>query len=269
MFILRIIAAHFRKVGRAFNVYGNKIAVGIETDNQEMKRAGVSGLKWLLISRLILLGVIGVLYTWGGLGSMVDYLGWVVSFYAAAVIITFCTKSPEPPKQEVVTPPSDDVAMKHAKEGRDTLLDIILAVGESLEAQITGTYTVQCPKTKGQLAHPHINRCIQVKNGVASTMVAFPFAGEIDKRQFSERFNDRMCQMLNAGELPYRQAPVFIGKDNIPRTAIQAIHSDIVGDRIILEVIRVTEEAIPLLNALDHESVNDTTDRDTLYDDDL
>lgn len=164
---------------------------------------------------------------------------------------------------------TDAVVMKHAIQGRDNLLDIILVVGESLEKQLTGMYTIQCPKSRGQLAYPHIKRCITVKNGVASIAVAFPYTGEADKVHFKERFNDRMCQMLNAYELPGRPNPVFPDKDNVPHTAIQAIHADIVGDRLILEVIRVTQAAIPLLDELDRAEGDGTNDQGLLYDDEL
>ncbi len=232
--MFRIFAAHFRKMGRAFRECFNNIAAGIEANNQEMKQAGIRGLKWLLIPRLVLWGIPGVYYAWKGGDLLAGYIEFVGLFYIIAAAVTAATPAPEVPKQEAVVSPSDDIAMKYAKQGRDNLLDIILAVGESLEKQITGAYTIQCPMSKGQLAYPHINRCIKVQNGVASTMVAFPYTGEIDKNQFMERFNDRMCQMLNANELPGRPSSVFTGTDNVPRTSIQAIHADVVGERVIL-----------------------------------
>lgn len=268
--MFRIFAAHFRKVGRAFSECFSNIAAGIEANDQEMKQAGIRGLKWLLIPRLILWGPGVVYYTVKGGGLGAGYVELVAIFYIMAAAITAMTPAPELPQQEVVVPPSDAIAMKHAKQGRDNLLDIVLAVGESLERQITGAYTILCPASRGQLAYPHVNRCIRVQNGVASTTVAFPYTGEINAAQFLERFNDRICQMLNAGELPYRPNPVYTGKENnVPYTAIQAIHADVVGDHVILEVIRVTEEAIPLLDALDRQGGTEANDQGQLYDDEL
>lgn len=183
------------------------------------------------------------------------------------IIVYMCKQGK--PKDNQTGNKSDAVVMQHAIQGRDNLLDIILVVGESLEKQLTGIYAIQCPKSRGQLAYPHINHCITVKDGVASIAVAFPYTGEADKDHFKERFNDRMCQMLNAYELPGRPNPVFSDKDNVPHTAIQAIHADIVGDRLILEVIRVTQEAIPLLDELDRAEGAELNVQGTLYDDEI
>lgn len=183
------------------------------------------------------------------------------------IIVYMCKQGK--PKDNQPGKKSDTVIMKHAIQGRDNLLDIILVVGESLEKQLTGIYMIQCPKSRGQLAYPHINRCITVKDGVASVAVAFPYTGEADKDHFKERFNDRMCQMLNAYEVPGHPDPVFSDKDNVPHSSIQAIRADIVGDRLILEVIRVTQEAIPLLNELDRAEGDRTNDQGALYDDEL
>lgn len=203
-------------------------------------------------------------FLWSIREAIVNAVGGVLF---VLMIVYMCKQGK--PKDNQTGKKSDAVVVKHAIQGRDNLLDIILVVGESLEKQLTGIYTIQCPKSKGQLAYPHINRCITVKNGVASVAVAFPYTGEADKDHFKEHFNDRMCQMLNAYELPGHPDPVFTGKDNVPRTSIQAIHADIVGDRIILEVIRVTAEAIPLLDKLDRAEGDGTNDQGTLYDDEL
>lgn len=194
-------------------------------------------------------------------------IGIILFIVAALYCLSVAEKGGQHTEGKVST--TDAVVKKHAIQGRDNLLDIILVVGESLEKQLTGIYTIQCPKSRGQLAYPHIKRCITVKDGVASIAVAFPYTGEADKDHFKERFNDRMCQMLNAYELPGRPNPVFSDKDNVPHTAIQAIHADIVGDRIILEVIRVTQAAIPLLDELDRAEGNGPDEQGLLYDDEL
>lgn len=267
--MFKIIAAHFRKVGRAFTQCFNEIAAGIETNDPDLKQIGFRRLRGLLLSRLVLWGIPGIYFAVKGGDLLEGYVEFIVIFYILAAIIAASTSVPEVPQQEAVAVPSDTVVMKRAIEGRDNLLDIILVVGESLARQLTGIYTIQCPKTKGQLAYPHINRCITVKDGVASIAVAFPYTGEADKGHFMEHFNIIMRQMLNAYELPGRPNPVFHDKDNVPHTSIQAIHADIVGDRIILEVIRVTQEAIPLLDELDRAEGDGTNDQESLYDDEL
>ena len=266
MFILRIIAAHFHKVGRAFDVYGNMIATGIEADNQEMRKEGYRGLRLLLIPRLVLWGGLGIYYAWQGL--LIGYVEFVGIFYIIAAIVIASTKAPEPPKQEVVTPLSDTAALKRAKVGLNNLLDIILVVLQSLEQQLTDEYTIQCPKSKGRLAYTNIKNCIRVENGVASTTVAFPYRGEVNKEKVMEDFNDCLFSLLTSGELPGRPLAVFTGTDNVPRAGIQAIHCDIVGDLIILEVIQSTEEAIPLLNALENADVTEPNEQGVLYDND-
>lgn len=268
--MFKIIAAHFRKVGRAFMQCFNEISTGIETDDPNLKQTGLWGLWGLLLPRLILWGIPGIYYAVKDVDLLGGYIKLIIIIYIIAAIIAAMTPVTVAPQQkEVVVPPTDTVIMKHAIQGRDNLLDIILVVGESLEQQLTGIYTIQCPKSRGQLAYPHINRCITVKDGVASVAVAFPYTGEADKDHFKEHFNDRMRQMLNAYELPGRPNPVFSDKDNVPHTAIQAIHADIVGDRLILEVIRVTQEAIPLLNELDRAEGDRSNDQGALYDDEL
>lgn len=266
--MFEIIGAHLRKLGRAFKKSFEKIAAGIEADDRELKWQGIQGLIGLLVPRTILWGIPGIYYASKGGDVLGGYIEGVVIFYVVAAILAAATPAPPVPEKKEDVPVSDEIARKHAQQGLDNLLDILLIVGESLATRLTGAYTIECPKTRGQLAYPHINRCINVKGGVASTMVAFPYTGEIDQKQFMERFNDRLCQMLNAYEVPGRPNPVFIGSDNVPRTSIQAIHADKVGDRIILEVIRVTEAAIPLLDELDRAGSN-PTEQETLYDDDL
>ena len=212
----------------------------------------------------VALGYALLAFLWSIREAIVKAVGGVLF---VLMIVYMCKQGQ--PKDNQTGKKSDTVIMKHAQQGLDNLLDIILVVGENLEKQLTGEYTIQCPKTKGQLAYPHKNRSIAIKDGVASVTVAFPYTGEADKDHFMGRFNDCMCQMLNAYELPSRPNPVLFDKDNVPHTSIQAIHADIVGDRLILEVIRVTQEAIPLLDELDRAEGDGSNDQGTLYDDEL
>lgn len=243
----------------AFRNYCN----GIALDWRENRKPRAVG-KIILPLVPVALGCALLAFLWSIRTAIIKTLGSILLIWT---IFYMCRQGSEQGQQ--TDRKSDAVVLKHAQQGLDNLLDIILVVGENMERQPYGTYTIQCPKTKGQLAYPHKNRCITVKNGVASIAVAFPYTGEADKDHFMGRFNDCMCQMLNAYELPSRPNPVFFDKDNVPHTSIQAIHADIVGDRLILEVIRVTQEAIPLLDELDRAEGDELNDQGTLYDDEL
>lgn len=171
------------------------------------------------------------------------------------------------PKDNQTGKKSDTVIMKHAKEGLNALLDHVLLVAESLAEQ-TEIYS---PRTKGELAYPDMKRCIHVEDGVAVNAVQLHYEGEIDTVKFLERFNNRMAQKLNSGELPGHPNPVFYDKDNETHTAIQAIRcTPVKGQkRIILEVIRVNQAAVALLDKLDRESAPEANGEDQLYDDEL
>lgn len=265
MFILRIIAAHFRKVGHAFNFYGNMIATGIETGNQEMRKEGYRGLKWLLIPRLVLWGVPGVYYATKGL--WLGYVELVGIFYIIAAVVTANTEAPELPKQEAVASPSDDIKMKHAKEGRNALLDYISIVCESLAGQ-TAIYR---PGARDELAYPGLNRCIHMEKGVPVVSVQLHYEGEIDPAQFKERFNDRMAQKLDSGTFSSKPPAIFYEKDGTPHTAIQAIRCvPLKGKKSLrLDVVRVNEAALALMDDVERESQSEVVAEEQLDDGEL
>ncbi len=250
MLLLRIVAAHFRKVAHMFNAYGNKIIMGIEANDQEMRKEGYRGLKWLLIPRVLLWGIPGAYYAWKGL--LMGYVEFVGIFYIIAATVTATTDVPELPKQEVDNSPADAVVMKHAKEGRNAMLDYISIVCESLAEQ-TEIYS---PGTRGELAYPSLNRCIHMEKGVPVVSVQLHYEGEIDTAQFKERFNDRMAQKLDSGELLGKPPALFYDKDNNPHTAIQAIRCvPFKGKKYIrLDAVRVNEAALALMDDVERES---------------
>lgn len=265
MFVLRIIAAHFRVVGHAFTAYGNMIATGIEAGNPEMRKAGVRGLKWLLIPRLVLWGAPGIYYAWKGL--LTGYVELVGLIYIFAAIVTANVPAPEPPKQEVVASPDDDVVMKHAKEGRNALLDYISIVCESLAEQTE----IYAPGAKDELAYPSLNRCIHMEKGVPVVSVQLHYEGEIDPAQFKERFNDRMGQKLDGGEFSGKPPALFYDQNNTPHTAIQAIRCvPFKGKRYIrLDVVRVNEAALALMDDVERERQSEAVAEEQLDDGDL
>lgn len=261
----KIITAHFRKVGRAFGECFNNIAAGIETNNQEMKQTGVRSLKWLLIPRLVLWGVPGVYYATKGL--WLGYIELVGIFYFIAAVVTAATETPEPPKQEVVTTPSDDIKMKHAKEGRNALLDYISIVCESFIEQMA----IYRPGTRDELAYPSLNRCIHMEKGVPVVSVQLHYEGEIDPAQFKERFNDRMAQKLDSGTFSSKPPAIFYEKDGTPHTAIQAIRCvPLKGKKSLrLDVVRVNEAALALMDDVERESQSEVAAEEQLDDGEL
>lgn len=162
----------------------------------------------------------------------------------------------------------DEVVLKHAREGLETLLDHIFLVSESLAGQ-TEIYS---PRTRKELACPDMKRCIQIEDGVAVVTVQLHYAGEeLDAARFLERFNRRMAQKLNSGELRDKPPAVFTDMDNNTHTAIQAIRCiPVKGEQTIrLEVIRVNQAAIALLDKVDRENAPETGGETQLYDDEL
>lgn len=162
---------------------------------------------------------------------------------------------------------SDAIVMKNAKQGLNALLDHIFLVCESLAEQ-TEIYS---PRTKSELAYPDMTRCINIEDGVAVVTVQLHYVGKIDTAQFLERFNNRMAQKLNNGELLGKPPAVFTDKDNEPHTAIQAIRCiPVKGKQYVrLEVIRVNQEALALMDKIDREKAPEAGGETQLYDDDL
>lgn len=142
--------------------------------------------------------------------------------------------------------------MKHAKEGRNALLDNITIVCESLVEQ-TEIYT---PGARDELAYPSLNKCIHMEKGVPVISVQLHYEGEIDPAKFKERFNDRMAQKLDSGALSGKPPALFYDKDNTPHTAIQAIRCvPFKGKKYIrLDVVRVNEAALALMDEVEREN---------------
>lgn len=264
--MFRLIGSHFRRDARTFDRHLNQIAQGIETDNPELKQAGLRGLGRLLFPRLFLWGPGAVYYAIKGSGLLEGYIWFIIIFYIIGAGIAICTQAPEPAPQMVVSP-DDAVVMKNAKAGLEVLLDHIFIVSESLAEQTE----IYAPRTLGELAYPDKTRCITIEDGVAVVTVRLDYAGEIVPAQFLERFNDRMAQKLNSGELRDKPPAVFTDKDNTPHTSIQAIRCvPVQAQRYIrLEVIRVNQTAVALLDKIARANAPETDGEHQLYDDEL
>lgn len=100
--MLRIIGAHFRKLGRSFKQCFDEIATGIETNDQALKQHGFQELRWLLIPRLVLWAIPGVYYAVKDAALLEGYIELVAILYiiaailAAATPITADTPTPSP-----------------------------------------------------------------------------------------------------------------------------------------------------------------------------
>lgn len=263
--MFRLIGRHFRNIWKTLVDCLAGIMDGNSCNAPVLKNDSINKLVGFFVCRLILWGVPGIVLA--VMGQFAGYLDLVFLVYASGVVLAWFTDDGPEHSKPVPTPPPvyDALVEKRAREGLDNLLDIIFVVVQSLAPQTTG----QCPPGKWQMAHPNRNDCIQIRDGVAIVTVVLYHVGEIDAAQFLARFNDRMGQMLHGFKLPGHPDPVFIDKANVPHTAIQAIHCTDWGDYLTLEVIRVTEEAIPMLDALDRAKAAEPPRDQTLYDDGL
>lgn len=238
-------------------IYGKVKAyiMGIRTNWREGRKARAVG-KVILLFLPVVLGV----FLW----SIREIIKWIAGLILTVWVITFMcmqgrNKNGQPTNQ------STEIAMKHAKEGLNALLDHIFLVSESLAEQTE----ICSPKTKGELAFPDKKRCIAIEDGVAVITVQLHYAGEeMDTVRFLERFNRRMAQKLNNGELTGKPPAVFTDSDNNPHTAIQAIRCiSVKGERAIrLEVIRVNQAAVPLLDKVEREKAPEAGGEAQLYD---
>lgn len=268
--MFKIIGAHFRKVGRKFRANFESIAAGIENDDPALRQQGINGLVGLIIPRLIAWVPYGIYCAIRGGVVLQGYIEFIGIFYIVVAMIAAATPAPEaPPEKEEPTSPSDDVVMKHAREGLPVLLDYIFLVCESLAEQTE----IFSPKTKEDLAWPDMKRCIGIEDGVAVITVSLDHTGELDPAKFMGRFNERMAKKLSNGQLPGNPPAVFTDADNEPHTAIQAIRCIPFKEqkRLRLEVIRVNQAAVALLDKVARESASgaDGSGGQPLYDDTL
>ena len=111
--MLKIIAAHFRKVGRAFAQCFNEIATGIETDNPDLKQTGLWGLWGLLLPRLILWGIPGIYFAIRGV--LGGYLELIMIVYAVGMVFALGTKDRPQVSNPPQPQPEPDVSAARAR----------------------------------------------------------------------------------------------------------------------------------------------------------
>lgn len=148
--------------------------------------------------------------------------------------------------------PSDALVIERAKQGLVALAEIVFAVLRDLAEFMP----IVSPRDLSGLYCPRKSACIWVKDGVAiiSMMVYFKqgFSDkEFNRKQFVEAFNLRMGQRLDARDLPNLPNPVFYDSKNNPHTSIQAIDCTPCGEYLKLEIVRVNEEAVALIESIE------------------
>lgn len=261
----KVIGAHFRKLGRRLSFRFTNLATAIDTDNPTLKWESIGGLAWIVLPRLIVWGIPAIRFARIGLLDVFIWLPIIVYSVGAIAASQESEAQPSAPAQPT-TSDADALELRRAKSGLNNLLDIVMVAANSLapETQIIA------PATKDLLAYPTKSRCATLRDGSVIISVRLSYIGEIDSDKFKERFNNRMRALLDAGTLPGKPPSVFIDKEtNIAYPSIQAVGCTAFGDYIVLDILRATPAAIPLLNALEYEEISRPDNRGPLYDDEL
>lgn len=264
--MIRLIGLHFKHIWQEVVDALTAIMEGELQKDPALKAEGVERLSWFIIWRLLLLGLPGIYFAIRGeFGAYISILGLI---YGTGAVLGWAVDEPARPPVKSGPPTQEDaVVMKHAKEGRNALLDNISIVCESLVEQ-TEIYS---PGARDELAYPSLNKCIHMEKGVPVISVQLHYEGELDPAQFKERFNDRMRQKLESGVFSDKPPALFYDKDNTPHTAIQAIRCVPFKSRkyIRLDVVRVNEAALALMDDVERENQSEVVAEEQLYDDDL
>lgn len=264
--MIRLIGLHFKHIWREVVDALTAIMEGELQKDPALKAEGVERLTRFIIRRLFLLGPLGICFAIRGeFGAYIFFLALV---YGTGAVLGWAVDEPARPPVKSDPPAQEDaVVMKHAKEGRNALLDHISIVCESLAEQTE----IHRPGARDELAYPTLNKCIHMEKGVAVVSVQLHYEGEIDPAKFKERFNDRMAQKLDSGEFSGKPPALFYDKDNTPHTAIQAIRCVPFKSRkyIRLDVVRVNEAALALMDDVEREAQAVADAEEQLYDDEL
>ena len=210
-------------------------------------------------------GIAGALVLfWTLFGLAVGFLAlhWADIALLVGVPVCFFSWLATRKKEKIAPPPppmtSDALILERAKQGLVALAEIVCAVLQDLAEYMP----IVRPGSLSKLYCPTKSQCIEVSNGVAviSFMVYFnadnsgkPF----DSKEFVEMFNLRMGQRLDARDLPGQPAPLFYDSRNNPHTSIQAIGCFPCGKYLKLDVVRVNEKAVELIEAIELAKTDD------------
>ena len=175
-------------------------------------------------------------------------LDFLVNWVLLPLLGGICLYSLFVGKKEAPTTPvtENPLLLEHAKQGLVSLVEIVFAVLRDMAAYLS----IVSPGSLSELYCPNKSSCIRIVNGVAVVSVMVHYTGEVNPSEFLEMFNLRLSQRLDARDLPNLPAPVFYDSKNIPHTSIQAIGVTDCGGYLKLDVVRVTEEAVALIDAI-------------------
>lgn len=156
------------------------------------------------------------------------------------------TRKKEAKPVTITSTPPDALVLERAKQGLVALAEIVCAVLQDM-----AEYTpIVRPGSLSGLYCPNKSHCIRIKDHVAIISMMVYYKGEINSKQFTEMFNLRLSQRLDARDLPNLPDAVFSDAHNNPHTSIQAIGCLPCGDYLKLDVVRVNEEAVALIDAI-------------------
>ena len=205
-------------------------------------------------------GLVGALVLFWTLFSLAFgflVLHWAeIALFVGVPVCFFSWLSTRKPKDKgpIKKPPlPDKLVLEQAKQGLVALAEIVCAVLRDL-AEFT---PIVRPSGLGGLYCPNKSNCIQVKDGVAIVSMMVYYTGEIDTEEFKNLFNLRLCQRLDARDLPNLPDAVFYDSKNNPHTSIQAIGCEPFGKFLKLEIIRVNEAAVAFLEAKELAKTDD------------
>lgn len=166
-------------------------------------------------------------------------------------------------KKEKIVPPStpttsDALILEQAKQGLVALAEIVCAVLQDLAEYMP----IVRPGSLSKLYCPTKSQCVEARSGLAVVSFMVYFNAEnsgkpFDDKEFVEMFNLRMGQRLDARDLPGQPDPLFYDSRNNPHTSIQAIGCFPCGKYLKLDVVRVNEKAVELIEAIERAKTDD------------
>lgn len=215
----------------------------------------------VLVFLALPVGVAGALVLfWTLFGLAVGFLAlhWAdIALLVGVPVCFFSWLATHKPREKVEEkkplPLPDTLVIERAKQGLVVLAEIVCAVLRDLAEFMP----IVRPSSLSGLYCPNKSTCIRVKDGVAIISMMVHITGEINSKQFVESFNLHMGQRLDARDLPGQPDAVFYDSKNDPHTSIQAIGCTSCGDYLKLDIVRVNEKAVALIEAIELAKTDD------------
>lgn len=203
-------------------------------------------------------GVAGALVLfWTLFGLAVGFLALHWADIAIVLGVPVClaywlaTRKKEAKPATLPTDP-DALVIGRAMQGLVSLAEIVFAVLQDLAEFMP----IVSPSSLSKLYCPTKSQCVEARSGVAVISFMAYFKTEnsgkpFDDKEFVEMFNLRMAQRLDARDLPGQPDPLFYDSKNNPHTSIQAIGCFPCGKFLKLDVVRVNEKAVELIESIE------------------